>query len=73
MQEHPGETEKKTRKGHARPRNSQGLKVKYPSQPGMLIGHRKSRSYAQVSGYCIASISTCVGFDERSKHMPFST
>ncbi|XP_042863119.1 zinc finger X-chromosomal protein-like [Penaeus japonicus] len=45
--EHPAETEKKTRKGHARPRNSQGLKVKYPSQPGMLIGHRKSRSYVQ--------------------------
>ncbi|XP_071513038.1 uncharacterized protein [Panulirus ornatus] len=45
--EHPNEAEKKPRKGTQRHRHSQGLQTKYPSQPGMLIGHRKSRTYNQ--------------------------
>ncbi|XP_042204629.1 zinc finger protein 227-like isoform X2 [Homarus americanus] len=45
--EHPDESEKKARKGTYRHRHSQGLLTKYPPQPGMLIGHRKSRTHCQ--------------------------
>ncbi|XP_069939489.1 zinc finger protein 39 isoform X2 [Cherax quadricarinatus] len=45
--EYPRETERKPKKGSYSHRYSQGVQTAYPLQPGMLIGHRKSRTYNQ--------------------------